>query len=62
MLVHVRNSIKAKHRDDVPSDSLELICIEIEPHKGKPYFAIVWYRPPSDPVGSFDKLERALAY
>ena len=30
--------------------------------RSKPYFAIAWYRPPSDLVGSFDKLERAHAY
>ena len=62
MADYVGNSIKAKYRDDVPSDSLELTCIEIEPPKSKHYFAIAWYRPPSDPVGSFEKVERALAY
>ena len=62
VVVYVRNSIKAKLRDDVPSDTLEHVCIEIEPSRSKPYLAIAWNRPPSDPVGSFDKLERALAY
>ena len=30
--------------------------------RSKPYLAIAWYLPPSDPVGSFDKLEKTLAY
>ena len=37
MAVCIKTSIKAKHRNDVPSDPLELICIEIEPPKSKPY-------------------------
>ena len=53
VVVYVRNSIKVKLRDDAPSDTLELVCIEIEPPRSKPYLAIAWYRPPSDPAGSF---------
>ena len=62
VLVYIRDSIKAKHRDDVPSDTLELLCIEECPPRSRSYFVIAWYRPPSDSVGSFDKLEKALAY
>ena len=62
VVVYVRNSIKAKLRDDVPSNTLELVCIEIEPPRSKPYLAVAWYRAPSDPADSFDKLERSLAY
>ena len=36
VVVYVRNSVKAKLWDDVPSDTLELICIEIEPSRSKP--------------------------
>ena len=52
---------KAKYRDDAPSDPFELLCIEIVPPRSTPYFAIAWYRPPSSPVGSFDRMERTLA-
>ena len=61
MLIYTGDSIKAKHRDDVPSNTLELLGIEIEPLRSKLYLIIAWYRPPSDPVGSFDILEKALA-
>ena len=60
MLVYIRDAIKAKHMDDVPSDTLELLCIEIEPTRSRSYFVIAWYQPPSDPVGSFDKLVKLL--
>ena len=33
---YVRDSIKIIPRDDVPSDGLELLCVEISPPKGKP--------------------------
>ena len=36
--------------------------MEIKPPKSRPYIVIVWYRPPSDPVDSFNKLETNLSY
>ena len=60
--IYIRDSVNFKPRDDIPADGLELICIEIEPPKSKPFLVIAWYRPPSDPVGSFDRLEKVLAY
>ena len=60
--IYIRDSINFKPRGDIPADRLELICIEIEPPKRKPFLAVAWYRPPSDPVGSFGKLEKVLTY
>ena len=60
--LYVRDSVKFKPRDDVPADNLELICVEIQPPKNKSYLIVSWYRPPSDPVGSFSKLEKVLSY
>ena len=60
--VYVRNSVKYKLRSDVPKEDLELICIEVEQLKSKPFLIIAWYRPPNDPVGSFNKLEHVLTY
>ena len=60
--IHIRDSIKYKLRSDVPVDDLEIICIEVEPPKSKPFLVLAWYRPPSDPVASFDKLEKVLSY
>ena len=60
--LYVRDSVKFKPRDDVPTDSLELICVEIQPPRSKPYLVVSWYRPPSDPVGSFSNMEKVLSY
>ena len=30
--------------------------------QSKPFLIVLWYRPPSDPVGSFNKLEHVLSY
>ena len=60
--IYIRDCIKYKPRPDTPSNGLELICIEIEPPKSKSFLVLVWYRPPSDPVGSFDKLERVFLF
>ena len=59
---YVRDSIKMTPKDDVPSDGLEFLCVEIFPPKSKPCLVVAWYRPPSDPVDSFDKLEKALSF
>ena len=60
--IYIRDSIKYKLRSDVPVDDLEIICIEVEPPKSKPFLVLAWYRPPSDPVASFNKLEKVLSY
>ena len=49
-------------RVDVPSEGLELLCVEISPTKSKPLLVVAWYRPPSDPVDSCNSLEEALAF
>ena len=35
----IRDSVNFKPRDDLPADGLELICIEIEPPKSKPFLS-----------------------
>ena len=60
--IHIRDSIKYKRRLDIPTDNLELICIEVKPPKSKSFLVLASYRPPSDPVGSFSKLEKVLSF
>ena len=43
-------------------DDLELICIEIEPPRNKPFLLLAWYRPPSDPIQTFHKLDKVFAF
>ena len=49
-------------RGDYISDGLGLFCIEIKPVNASPFIIIAWYRPPSDPISTFDKLEKVLQY
>ena len=60
--IYVSDSIKYKRRLDILTDDLELICIEVDPPNSKSFLVLAWYRPPSDHVGSFDKLERVLSF
>ncbi len=60
--IYIRDSIKYKIRDDVPIDNLELICIEVQPPRAKSFLVVAWYRPPGDPVGSYDKLEKVISF
>ena len=60
--LYIKDSIKYHVRKDLPEKSLELLCIEVEPLKARPFFVISWYRPPSDTVETFDKLDRILQF
>ena len=60
--LYIRDSVKYNLRDDVPTNNLELICVEIQPPKSKSYLVVSWNRPPSDPVDSFNKVEKVLSY
>ena len=60
--VYIKDSVTYKCRPYVPTDDLELICIEIEPPKSKSFLVLVWYRPPNSPIGSFIKLEKVLSF
>ena len=60
--LYIKDTLKYTWRDDLPVKELDFICVEIEPPKSKSYLLVAWYRPPSDPVGSFKKLEANLAF
>ena len=60
--LYIRDSLKFKLRDEISTDNLELIYVEIQTSESKPYLTVSWYRPPSDPVDSFNKVEKVLSY
>ena len=41
---------------------MEFIGIEVEPTKAQPFIVAAWYRPPSNPIQSFTKLEGNLEF
>ena len=60
--IYIRDSIKFRHRSDVPDKGLELICIEIELPKSKSFILLSSYKPSSDLVDVFTRLESAFSY
>ena len=54
--------VKYNRHLDIPIDGLELIYVEVQPPKSKSLLVLVWHRPPSDLVGSFNKLEKVLSF
>ena len=60
--LYVRETLKFLIRNDIPGEGIELLCIEIQPLKCKPFLFLAWYRPPNDPVCTFHKFERVLSY
>ena len=55
--LYVKTAVNANLRQDLVSDDLEVICLEIKRAKSKPFFVISWYRPPNSPAEIFDKFE-----
>ena len=60
--LYVRDSIEYILRNDIPNSNLELLFIEVQPYKSKPLLLIAWYRPPNDPVTTFQRVEVVLFY
>ena len=59
---YIQDNFVVDPREDIPLSSLELRCVEVKPIRAKPFFVVTWYRPPSDPVDSFDKLEAVFRF
>ena len=55
--VYCCDTLEFRKRDDIPTSTLEMVCIEIRPPRAKSYLVISWYRPPSDNAETFGKLE-----
>ena len=46
----------------MPERDLEIVCLDIEPTRARPFHVVAWYKPPSDSVDTFTKLERNLEF
>ena len=58
--LYVKTDINANLLQDLVSDDLEIICLEIKRAKSKPFFVISWFRPPNSPTEIFEKFETLL--
>ena len=60
--VYCRDRFKSIVLEDIPKTSLEMIGVEITPLRAAPFLILCWYRPPSDPMDTFDKLEQIMHF
>ena len=59
--IYLRDYLNYTVRRDIVEYGLEIICVEIKPLQCRPFIIVAWYRPPNDPVISFDLLEKVLS-
>ena len=60
--VYVRDFLIFKKRKDVLMCDLELVYLDIELLKSRPFIIIAWYRSPSSSVDLFAKTEKVLSF
>ena len=60
--VYISDSLKHSRRNDFPERALEIISIEAQPKGVRPFLVVAWYRPPTEPVEIFTKLEKNLDF
>ena len=60
--IYIKDNIRFKNRNDIPTNGLETACIEVEPPKAKSILVLAWYRPSIDTTETFDKMEKLLSY
>ena len=60
--VYCRDRFKSKVREDIPKMLLEIIGVEITSLRAAPFLILSWFRPPSDPMDMFDKLEQVMCF
>ena len=60
--IYIKDNIRFKYRNDIPTNGIEAMCIEVEPPKASSFLVLAWYRPPSDTIKTFDKMEKVLYF
>ena len=60
--VYVSDSLRHSCRNDFPERALEMISIEVEPKGARPFVVVAWYRPPTEPVETFIKIEKNMDF
>ncbi len=56
----IRNTINYRTRFDLNNQDIEMVTIEINKYKTKPFLISTWYRPPNSPIDLPTKFERIL--
>ena len=54
--LYIRNTINLRVRSDLSNDEIEVLTVEIDKYKVKPFLINTWYRPVVPNLGSADPL------
>ena len=57
IIVYVRNDIRAKRREDLETNEIYCLWLEITPDKGKSFLVGDMYRPPDSKIEYNDRFE-----
>ena len=60
VIMYIRNTVDFKILAEYQNHDLEIICIQVNLYKEKPFILMSWYRPPDSSINVFDKLETIL--
>ena len=61
MILYLRDTISFSERNDLTSNSLEMICLEIKKPHNKSFLVCAWYRPPNSNTILFTHFEAFLS-
>ena len=54
---YVRSNLNYKTREDLGTENLEWLTLEITRPRSRPFLVATWYRPPDSPVSLFNEFE-----
>ena len=54
---YVRSNLNYKTREDLSTENLEWLALEITRPRSRPFLVATWYRPPDSPVSLFNEFE-----
>ena len=57
---HVRSNSNYTVQEDLQSDRLECVTVEISKPHSRPFLVCTWYRPPNSPADLFNEFENSL--
>ena len=61
VIIYLRDTISFSERNDLTSNSLEFICLEIKKPHNKSFLVCAWYRPPNSNTILFTDFEAFLS-
>jgi exonuclease III len=58
--IFIKNNLNFRFRNDLQSENLELLAIEIIKPRSRPFLVATWYRPPNSPAIAFTAFQNVI--